>query len=147
MSEKAQVIAFEEALTAISQLPMEQQKSILGQVLMVFDDRCKQIDVMWGLVHYVDSLLNEGYVTILIQKTPELLSQADQWLTILYLRLLSERTFPIVSENLNKLPDATSVSVKNFLVSLITKEIREAANEERQNMLKVFLTRINSTHK
>ncbi|MEB3292957.1 MAG: Imm30 family immunity protein [Synechococcales bacterium] len=58
----------------------------LPSLHLVLDDACEQPDVMFGLVHFLESFELQEQILALIQVMPDLVQRAAEWAAILYSR-------------------------------------------------------------
>ncbi len=88
LATKEEVRNFDIALSALTEQPLDTQISLIPEIFFVFNDSCIYFEVMWGLLHYVESLGIEEYVPALVEVTPELSKSVNDWLEKFYIRLL-----------------------------------------------------------
>lgn len=81
--------AYGDALNALRRAPKD--PALLPRLITVFCD-VEDYEVLWTLLHYVESFPREEYVPALIDATPRLLD-GQEWLRRLYLRILNSDTY------------------------------------------------------
>jgi UDP-2,3-diacylglucosamine pyrophosphatase LpxH len=84
-----EVMAFEQALEELAQNPNFDNLSSLHLIL---NDDCQQPDVMFSLVHFIESFNVQEQIQAFIQVIPILIEQAPQWTEILYTRINNDKT-------------------------------------------------------
>lgn len=90
-----EVMAFEQALEELAQNPNFDNLSSLHLIL---NDDCQQPDVMFSLVHFIESFNVQEQIQAFIQVIPILIEQAPQWTEILYTRINNDKTARTVFE-------------------------------------------------
>ncbi len=78
--------AYVDALNAIRQAP--KNPALLPRLICALCDG-EDYQAYWALFHYVESFPREDYVSALIQATPHLAPDAQEWLRRMYLRVLN----------------------------------------------------------
>ncbi|MDY7013280.1 MAG: Imm30 family immunity protein [Cyanobacteriota bacterium] len=89
MRSPEEVAAFENALTQLAENPYPEH---LPALHLILDDCCQQPEVMFGLVHFLESFALEGQVRAFITVVPQLISVAPDWTRILHTRILNDET-------------------------------------------------------
>ena len=81
--------AFEDALAELAEGDLD--PALLPALLECFDDRAQttQPELMWQLLHLVESFEMEAYLLALIKKTSYLQEYAPDWLLTLWARTLN----------------------------------------------------------
>lgn len=103
MTSPEEARAFHYALVNLSSQPLNNE--LLPALFSVFTDECKHIEVMWGLIHYIESYETESLIRILTDITPDRISNAREWLSTFYVRILNDeearlnlkRIFPLLA--------------------------------------------------
>ncbi len=78
--------AYIDALNAIRQAP--KNPVLLPRLICALCDG-EDYQAYWALFHYVESFPREDYISALIQVTPHLAPDAQEWLRRMYLRILN----------------------------------------------------------
>src|SRR5215212_2776907 len=86
LQSEAAFAAYGRSLKAIKEAPKD--STLLPRLISVFCD-VEDFEVYWMLFHYVESFPREDYVPALIEATPQLLLDGQEWLRRLYLRILN----------------------------------------------------------
>lgn len=84
---EGEVAAFENALAALVQSPREQD---LPALHALFTDDCQQHEVMYSLVHLLESFDLEKQLAAFIEAVPAMRTQAPEWTKILQCRILND---------------------------------------------------------
>jgi len=74
---------------------------LLPQLMRVLDDSCESYEVMYGLIHLIESTGDE-YISILVQNTSDLYPHAKRWLQTLYIAILNDEKSTLVLKNILK---------------------------------------------
>ena len=90
MKTQEEVRKFEEARIS---LVSTKRADVIRDILRTFDDSTEQLDVMWGLVHDVESLDPESYVRELSLEIPNMMSTARDWTIILLQRIINTKDY------------------------------------------------------
>jgi hypothetical protein len=75
---------------ALEALSGDTEDEVIHQIFKVFDDDTEQEEVMFGLVHFVESYQMEMYLTQLLESLPEMLENARNWAIVLNQRILND---------------------------------------------------------
>ena len=78
---------------ALEALAGDTEDAVIHQVFKVFDDDTEQEEVMFGLVHFVESVQMEMYLTQLLESLPEMLEHARNWAIVLNERILIDDSY------------------------------------------------------
>ncbi|MEK5234402.1 Imm30 family immunity protein [Paenibacillus sp. FSL L8-0470] len=81
---------FEQALEGLAG---DTEDAVIQQIFKVFDDDTEQEEVMFGLVHFLESYQMEMYLTQLLESLPELLETGRNWAIILIQRILGDDSY------------------------------------------------------
>jgi len=82
-----EVALFEQTLEKLAQ---NSDPVDLLSLHLIFDDACEQPDVMFSLVHFLESFDVQEQVQAFIQVMPELVKQAAEWAAILHSRIMND---------------------------------------------------------
>ncbi|MBY0523546.1 MAG: hypothetical protein K2R98_09100 [Gemmataceae bacterium] len=78
---------FDDALQALARAPKD---SDLPDLLTIFTDQCEHHEVMWGLVHFIESFEMKTQLAALIDAVPSMSVHAAEWTRILHCRILND---------------------------------------------------------
>ncbi|MDY6802907.1 MAG: Imm30 family immunity protein [Cyanobacteriota bacterium] len=87
MQTEREINSFETALAEIANNPNEED---LPKYHLILDDRCQQPEVMFGLVHFLESFEPETQLQAFIKVIPQLALDAPEWTKILHNRILND---------------------------------------------------------
>jgi hypothetical protein len=82
-----EVTLFEHALEKLAQNP---DPASLPSLHLILDDSCEQPEVMFSLVHLLESFDVQAQVQAFIQVMPDLVKQAAEWTAILHSRMMND---------------------------------------------------------
>ncbi|MFM9266772.1 Imm30 family immunity protein [Tychonema sp. BBK16] len=82
-----EVIAFENALTSLADRPQDED---LPDLHLILDDRCEQPEVMFGLIHFLESFDVSAQLQAFVTVVPQLMLVASEWTRILHTRILND---------------------------------------------------------
>lgn len=86
MGTRKQVELFDEAVAALAK---EEHPELLEDLFLVFTDETEMQEVMWGLLHYIESHDLVKQVDALINSITYLRQNANEWLKTLMYRILN----------------------------------------------------------
>jgi hypothetical protein len=87
MQTQQQVTNFENALAEIADNPDEQN---LSAYHLVLDDQCQHPEVMFSLIHFLESFDIEEQIAAFIKVVPQLMINAPEWTRIIHDRILND---------------------------------------------------------
>jgi hypothetical protein len=82
-----EVAQFEQMLEALAQNPDPKE---LPGLHLILDDGCEQPEVMFSLVHFLESFEVQQQVQAFIQVMPDLAERAAAWTAILHARIVND---------------------------------------------------------
>ncbi|MCC3408511.1 MAG: hypothetical protein JGK17_23585 [Microcoleus sp. PH2017_10_PVI_O_A] len=82
-----EVTAFENALASLANHP---QNEDLPDLHLILDDRCEQPEVMFGLIHFLESFDVSAQIQAFITVVPQLMLLGSEWTRILHSRILND---------------------------------------------------------
>jgi hypothetical protein len=131
--------AFHQALNSLKNEPRNPQ--ILHRLLLLFDSPTERIDIMWTLLHFVESFDLDSYVKAVAQTTPLIEPTNRSWLNIIYTRILNHENAILLLKNLlPQLPKLTMDSINRVLIDLADKEDENPnVSEEIKNKIEMLL--------
>ncbi len=87
MRSRSEVVEFETALGEISGSPTQ---ASLSELHLVLDDACEHPDVMYGVVHLLESFDAAEQIGALFEILPQLVVRAAGWAETLHCRILND---------------------------------------------------------
>ncbi|WP_228745414.1 Imm30 family immunity protein [Paenibacillus sp. S150] len=106
---------------ALEGLAGDTEDVVIHQIFKVFDDDTEQEEVMFGLVHFVESYQMEMYLTQLLESLPDMLDNARNWAIVLNQRILDD---DISRKEYGDIAAGMAPRIKKSLAFLL-EEIRE----------------------
>jgi hypothetical protein len=132
MHTEKEIEHFEEALLALSST---RDASVLPHLFAAFDDSTEQSEVMWGLLHTVESYEREAYLLGLAKAIPSMILHAKNWVLISQYRILNnDHARSMYRKIITTLPAETKKVVRNVLEEIGNAEPR--FSDRVQDMLK-----------
>jgi len=89
MRTPTEVNEFEKALAEMIAHPNSED---LPEYHLILDDQCQQPEVMFGLIHFLESFEVETQLQAFLNVIPELMTTAPEWTRILHLRILNDES-------------------------------------------------------
>ena len=117
MQTQQQVTDFENALAEIADNPDEQN---LSAYHLVLDDQCQQPEVMFSLIHFLESFDIEEQIAVFIKVVPQLMINAPEWTRIIHDRILNDSSACQVYQ---KLLHSANLNTPQFLYYLLEESI------------------------
>jgi hypothetical protein len=113
----AEVTAFEHALEEIAK---ELDPVLLPELHLLLDDRCEQPEVLFGLVHFLESFEISSQLSAFVSVAPQLLITASGWVKILHSRILNDPESCVVYQSILK---SINQSEPNFVRQLLEESL------------------------
>lgn len=82
-----EIARFEQTLEQLAQNP---DPVDLPRLHLILDDACEQPEVMFSLVHFLESFEVQAQVQAFIQVMPDLVRRASEWAEILHSRMMND---------------------------------------------------------
>ncbi|MEH1938352.1 MAG: Imm30 family immunity protein [Nostoc sp.] len=117
MQTQQQVTDFENALAEIADNPDKQN---LSAYHLVLDDQCQQPEVMFSLIHFLESFDIEEQIAAFIKVVPQLMINAPEWTKIIHDRILNDDSACQVYQ---KLLHSANLNTPHFLYHLLEESI------------------------
>ena len=102
MHSKEEVLAFDNALAELAQ---NTQDVNLEELHLVLDDNCLQQEVMWGLVHFLESFDAREQLQALLNVIHKLVISAPEWTEIIHYRILNDESTRLLYQDMLKSVD------------------------------------------
>ncbi|QMW93314.1 hypothetical protein FF104_20655 [Clostridium butyricum] len=80
----------EEFENAIEKIVKLQDVKLISKMCRCFDDKCENIEVMYGLVHAIEIFECEEYFEQVIMATQSMLQNAKMWVRTIYYGILND---------------------------------------------------------
>ncbi|ALB42494.1 MULTISPECIES: Imm30 family immunity protein [Nostocales] len=117
MQTEEQFTNFENALAEIAENPDENN---LSAYHLILDDQCQQPEVMFSLIHFLESFDMEKQITAFIYVVPQLMITAQEWTRIIHNRILNDESACQVYQNLLH---SANLKTAHFLYHLLEESI------------------------
>lgn len=128
---KEQVSAFEKALEQVASHP--EAANHLRELHLVLDDQTRQTEVMYGLVHLLESFDVEQQLRAFLEVFPQLMKQAPEWVKTLHFRLLNDDgargTYRALLRNANTPSRTLALSALADILETEDAPLRDHASE------------------
>lgn len=115
-----EVAAFEQALAELAQ---NLNPDDLPKLHLILDDACQQPEVMFSLVHFLESLDLQEQLSAFIQVLPDLVKRAAEWATILHTRIMNDAIAQAVFEELVRSMDIQEQEQTQQLLSSASAKV------------------------
>ena len=89
MGTEEQINNFETILAEIATNPNEED---LQKYHLILDDRCQKPEVMFSLIHFLESFAIKSQLEAFIRVIPQLMINAPEWTRILHNRILNDKS-------------------------------------------------------
>ena len=76
--------------SAIAELAVHRNREYLPTLYLVFDDRCEQHEVMYGLIHFLESFELKDQLQAFIDAIDRMIVNAKEWTMILLYGILNQ---------------------------------------------------------
>lgn len=133
MQTPEEVEAFETALAEIAKNPDENN---LTAYHLILDDRCQHPEVMFSLIHFLESLDMEKQIEAFITIIPQLMLTAPEWTRILHDRILNDE---LASQVYQKLLHSINSQKSHFLYYLLEESVRNYLKNKENELNSVRL--------
>ncbi len=117
MHTEEQVTNFENTLIYIAENPDEND---LCAYHLILDDQCQQPEVMFSLIHFLESFDMEKQITAFIEVVPQLMITTPEWTRIIHNRILNDELACQVYQNLLH---SSNLNTPHFLYHLLEESI------------------------
>lgn len=118
-----EVAAFEQVLAQLTENP---HLVDLPNLHLLLDDACQQPEVMFSLIHLLESFDLSEQLQAFIEVIPSLVKRASGWTAILYTRIINDATAQTVFEEMLQSMDAPErEQIRQLLSSVLTKPSSE----------------------
>ncbi|MGA7934512.1 MAG: Imm30 family immunity protein [Kovacikia sp.] len=122
MQSPDKVARFEQTLETLAQNP---DPADLPSLHLILDDTCEQPEVMFSLVHFLESFDIQEQVQAFIQVMPDLVKRAPEWTEILHSRIMNDELGRSALEERMRSLDTQKQRDINQLLSLAAQNSSE----------------------
>jgi hypothetical protein len=114
-----EVALFEQTLEKLAQ---NSDLVDLPRLHLILDDACEQPEVLFSLVHFLESFEVQKQVQAFIQVMPDLVKRAAEWMTILHSRIMNDEVARSVFEaEMRSMKDQKQDEIYQLLLLVSTK--------------------------
>ena len=118
-----EVALFEQTLEKLAQ---NSDSADLPSLHLILDDACEQPEVMFSLVHFLESFDVQEQVQAFIQVMPDLVKRAAEWTAILHSRMMNDAIArSVFEERVRSLKDQKQDEIHQLLLFISTKSSSE----------------------
>ena len=119
MRSKEEVLAFDNALTELAQNPQDVD---LEELHLILDDNCSQQEVMWGLVHFLESFDAKEQLQALLNVIQKLVISAPEWTDIIHYRIFNHKPTRFLYQDMLKSVDFKTQQVVTKILEDIARK-------------------------
>ncbi|MCY8232238.1 Imm30 family immunity protein [Priestia endophytica] len=109
---------FEQFENTLERLADYNDESIIRELCTVFDDNTEDEEVMFGLIHFIESVEKEVYLTDMPKALPNMIENAKEWAMILNKRILNHELY---RKEYMKILSNMDEPIKLTVVNLLTE--------------------------
>ncbi|WP_272068014.1 Imm30 family immunity protein [Nodularia sphaerocarpa] len=117
MRTKAEITEFENTLTEIANHPDDDN---LSAYHLILNDQCEQPEVMFSLIHFLESFDVEKQIAAFIKVVPQLMITSPEWTRIIHNRILNDE---VACEAYQKLLHSANLTSPHFVYHLLEESI------------------------
>lgn len=104
--------------------PLE-DADLAASLAVLFDDQEPYDELMFSLIHFIEQLPSEAYITALLAAAPSLATSAPYWATVLLIRILnSEEARLDLVRQLRLAPSSARSAIKSLTEALTQEDPR-----------------------
>jgi hypothetical protein len=82
-----EAMLFEQTLSELAQNP---DPADLPSLHLILDDNCEQPEVMFSLIHFLESFDLQAQLQAFMQVLPDLVKRSSEWTTVLHSRMMND---------------------------------------------------------
>lgn len=124
MRSREEVLAFDNALTELAESTADVN---LEELHLVFDDNCEHEEVMWGLVHFLESFDASQQLQALLNVVQKLAVSAPEWTEIIHYRIFNDEPTRFLYQDMLRSADLNTQQLVTKILEDIARE-RELIN-------------------
>jgi Immunity protein 30 len=120
-----EVAIFEQTLAELAQNP---DPTDLPSLHLILDDACEQPEVMFSLVHFLESFDVQAQLQAFIQVLPELVKRAAEWTAILHSRIMNDSIArSAFEERVRSMSEQEQIEIQRSLSLAAVKQVSSQA--------------------
>ncbi len=108
MRSDREIAAFENALAELAKNP---QSGYLQELHFILDDKCQHQEVMFSLVHFLESFDVKEQLDAFIDVLPQLVVSAPEWTKIIHDRIINDDSASVLYKDMLNSVDSTTRNV------------------------------------
>ncbi|RAS79937.1 Imm30 family immunity protein [Priestia endophytica] len=129
---------FEQFENTLERLADYNDESMIRELCTVFDDNTEDEEVMFGLIHFIESFEKEIYLTEMPKALPNMIENAKEWAMILNKRILNHELYrKEYMKILSSMDEPIKLTVVNLLMEIAaddSERFKAPANEIIQHL-------------
>lgn len=134
MRTEEETARFENALNELLENADEQY---LSDYHLILDDKCQQPEVMFGLVHFLESFDVEKQIAAFIKIVPQLMINASEWARIIHERILNDEAACHVY---NQLLHSANLETPHFIYCLLEASVINRQKEQDESLSELHIS-------
>lgn len=119
MRSREEVLAFDNALT---ELALNTADVDLEELHLVLDDNCEHEEVMWGIIHFLESFDASKQLQALLNVIQELAYSAPGWTEIIHYRIFNDEPTRFLYQDMLKYVDLNTQQIATKILSDIARK-------------------------
>ena len=128
MQTEQEINTFESALAEITNNFNEVN---LPEYHLILDDKCQHPEVMFSLIHFLESVEVEKQLEAFIKVIPQLMIDAPEWTRVLHERILNDK---FARDTYQKLLQTFNKQQPHFIYYLLEESVESYLNKESSNV-------------
>jgi Immunity protein 30 len=108
MHSKEEILAFDNALAELAENPQDVD---LEELHLILDDKCSQPEVMWGIVHFLESFDAKEQLQAFLNVLPQLVISAPEWTEIIHCRIFNDELTRLLYQDMFKSVDVKTQQI------------------------------------
>ena len=126
MKNSKEVSLFEKTLEKIAEKPNNDD---LQELHLILDDNCEHPEIMFGLIHFLESFEMQKQIQAFIAVVPQLMIVAPEWTKIIHYRIINDEFACKVYQESLKLANQNT---PHFLYQLLEENVKNNKNSQQQ---------------
>lgn len=119
MRTNEEIAAFETALAEFAENP---NSEYLRKLHLILNDKCQQPEVMFSLIHFLESFEIKAQFQAFLDVVPQLIIDAPQWTKIIHYRILNDESATTIYKDMLQSVDLPTRKLVENLIEQINRE-------------------------
>ncbi|MFB2934180.1 Imm30 family immunity protein [Aerosakkonemataceae cyanobacterium BLCC-F154] len=119
MRTNEEIAAFETALAEFAKNP---NSEYLRELHLILNDECQQPEVMFSLIHFLESFEIKAQLQAFLDVVPQLILDAPEWTKIIHYRILNDESATTIYKDMLQSVDLPTQNVVENLIEQINQE-------------------------